>query len=73
MDQQTSQYKCKLCSKSFNSEAELREHEKIAKAAQDRRAPNIMVSCTRRSGATPRSGAHSGGLSSVPSRLPPTL
>jgi hypothetical protein len=31
MDQQTGQYKCKLCSKSFKSVAELHEHEKTCK------------------------------------------
>ena len=31
MDQQTGQYKCKMCSKSFKSVAELREHEKTCK------------------------------------------
>jgi transposase-like protein len=33
MDQQTSQYKCKVCAKSFNSEAELREHQKTCKGS----------------------------------------
>jgi hypothetical protein len=33
MDQQIGQFKCKQCSKSFNSEAELREHEKTCKGS----------------------------------------
>jgi hypothetical protein len=38
MDQQTSQYKCKLCSKSFKSEAELREHERTCKGSSGQKS-----------------------------------
>jgi hypothetical protein len=39
MDQQTGQYKCKLCNKSFKTEAELREHEKTCKGGSGQKKP----------------------------------
>jgi Zinc-finger double-stranded RNA-binding len=35
----TTEYKCKLCNKSFKTEAELREHEKICKGSSGQKKP----------------------------------